>query len=167
MDINQFNRAIRQAVNKENAALWQQSPERKQFCRELLGEVNTHEVVISILVDVIDELLQRKAEDMFADYPVGEGVTILESGHCIPATIIEHDARDETLIVQLDKIFPDGHFEPDVSGDVIDFHRSHDKVYVHIEGRALSRLVGGRKYLDYSHEHLKEEMEQLSGAKAS
>ena len=161
MDINQINALIRSVVNNENASRWNAAKDRKSFSHSLLGPIKEHAVVISILVDVIDELLQRKAEDMYANYQVGDGVTILESGHCIPATVIEHSA-DSDLIVQLDTVCSDGHFEQDYTGKVIDFHRSHDRVYVHLEGRSLSRLISGRKFVDYSPEHLKEEMQRLT-----
>jgi len=162
MDINQINLIIRKVVNDDNASRWFNAKDRKSFSHSLLGPIKEHEVVISILVDVIDELLQRKAEDMYANYHIGDGVTILESGHCIPATVIEHP-NDSKLIVQLDTICSDGHFEKDLSGKTIDFHCSHDRVYVHLEGRSLSRLVSGRKFVDYSPEHLKEEIERLTG----
>ncbi|WP_415903015.1 hypothetical protein ACMXYR_04065 [Neptuniibacter sp. QD29_5] len=165
MDINRFNQLIRQAVNDNNAAAWHSAADHRAFCEKLLGSFEAHEVVKNILIDVVDELLQRKAEDKFCTYAIGDGVTILESGHCLPATVIKQTNNSEDLTVQLDKVFTDGHFEKDRSGEVIEFHRSHDRVYVHIEGRTLSRLVAGRKFVDYSPEHLKEEMERLTSNK--
>ncbi|WP_415883760.1 hypothetical protein ACMXYX_04215 [Neptuniibacter sp. QD72_48] len=165
MDINRFNQLIRQAVNDNNAAAWHSASDHRAFCEKLLGSFEAHEVVKNILIDVVDELLQRKAEDKYGNYTIGDGVTILESGHCIPATVIKQTNNSEDLTVQLDKVFTDGHFEKDKTGEVIEFHRSHDRVYVHIEGRTLSRLVAGRKFVDYSPEHLKEEMERLTSKK--
>ncbi|WP_286237197.1 hypothetical protein [Neptuniibacter halophilus] len=163
MDINQFNRVIRQEVNDQNAAAWLAAPDRKQFCRDLLGAMEVHEIVINILVDVLDELLQRRAEDKFANYNIGDGVTILENGRSLPATIIRNSPREEILTVQRDRILPSGSIVPDQSGEVLDFHRSHDKVYIHMEGRSLSRLVTGRCYHDYSTEHLDEEYQRHHG----
>lgn len=165
MDINRFNQLIRQAVNDNNAAAWHAATDHRAFCEKLLGSFEAHEVVKNILIDVVDELLQRKAEDKYCDYTIGDGVTILESGHCIPATVIKQKNNRDDLTVQLDKVFPDGHIEKDGTGQVIEFHRSHDRVYVHLEGRSLSRLVSGRKFVDYSPEHLEEEMEKLTAKK--
>lgn len=162
MDINRFNQLIRQAVNDNNAAAWYAATDHRAFCENLLGSFEAHEVVKNILIDVVDELLQRKAEDKFCNYTIGDGVTILESGHCIPATVIKQTNNSDGLSVQLDKVCPDGHFEKDGNGKVIEFHRSHDRVYIHLEGRSLSRLVAGRKFVDYSSAHLEEEMERLT-----
>ena len=160
MDINQINCLVREVINKENAVQWFSSNDHRAFSQSLIGPLNEHDIVVSILVDVIDELLQRKAEDMFADYRVGEGVTILEKGHSIPATVINHEDKSK-VVVQLDKISADGHFERDQQGEQINFHCSHDSVYVHFEGRSLSRLIQGRKFIDYSPEHLENELEHL------
>lgn len=166
MDINQFQRIIRSVVNDENALLWLNSQDRHQFCKDLIGQLDEHEVVLSIIEEVLYELLERRAEDKFANYFQGDGVTILESGHSIPATVIERSHSEDTLVVQLDKIFADGHFEEDRCGEVIVFHRSHDQVYVHTEGRKLSRLIAGRRYVEYSTEHLQSRFEQLNHKKA-
>ncbi|MAY41586.1 MULTISPECIES: hypothetical protein [unclassified Neptuniibacter] len=166
MDINQINCLVREVINKENAAQWFSSNDHRAFSQSLIGPLNEHDIVASILVDVIDELLQRKAEDMFADYRVGEGVTILEKGHSIPATVINHEDKYK-VVVQLDKIAADGHFERDQQGEQINFHCSHDSVYVHFEGRSLSRLIQGRRFIDYSPEHLEHELERLDTKSAT
>jgi len=162
MDINRFNQLIRQAVNDNNAAAWHAATDHRAFCEKLIGSFEAHEVVKNILIDVVDELLQRRAEDKFLTYNIGDGVTILESGHCLPATVIQQENNSDDLTVQLDKVFSDGHFEKDGNGQVIEFHRSHDRVYVHLEGRSLSRLIAGRKFVDYSPEHLEQEMGRLT-----
>lgn len=161
MDTNQFHRRIREVVIDENLPGWVSASDKQAYCRELLGPLNEHEVVISILTEVIDELLQRKAEDKYAIYKKGSGVSILESGHCIPATVIEN-RNDDTLIVQIDSVFKDGSFKPNLEGDTITFQRAHDHVYIHLEGRKLSRLVPGKRFLDYSIEHIEEELKILS-----
>lgn len=160
MDINQINRIVRKVINSENATKWHSSKDHRAFSQSLIGPLNEHDIVVSILIDVIDELLQRKAEDLFADYRVGEGVTILEKGHSIPATVVNHEDKSK-VVVQLDKIAADGHFERDQQGEQINFHCSHDSVYVHFEGRSLSRLIQGRRFIDYSPEHLEHELKRL------
>lgn len=164
MDVNKFNTLIRQAVNDNNAAAWQAAIDHRAFCAQLISSLESHDLVKSILIDVIDSLLKRKAEDMYGTYAVGDGVTILEKGHCLPATIIDRGGDANALKVQLDKVFDDGHFEQDNCGKVINFKRSHHKVYVHLEGRSLSRLVSGRKYADYSPEQIAAKMARLTNS---
>ncbi len=163
MDINQFNRRIREVVIDANLPGWVSADNKHEYCRELLGPLDEHEVVINILTEVIDELLQRKAEDKYAIYKTGSGVSILESGHCIPATVIEN-RKDESLIVQIDSVFSDGSFKPNPEGDTVTFQRAHDHVYIHLEDRKLSRLVMGKRFVDYSIEHIEDELEVLSHA---
>ena len=166
MDINQFNRRIREVVIDTNLPGWVSANDKHEYCRELIGLQGEHEVVINILTEVVDELLRRKAEDKYAIYRTGSGVSILENGHCIPATVIEN-RNDHTLVVQLDSVFEDGSFKPNPEGDTVIFQRAHDHVYIHLEGRKLSRLVMGKRYVDYSIEHIEEELKILSHAPRS
>lgn len=163
MDINQFNRLIRSLVNPENAQQWLLATDKKAFCTELIGQQAYHEVVLSILVETINELLERKAEDLYATYLVGDGVSILENGHCTPATVVQYSNKEDTLVVQLDRVGAKGEIEQDRSGTCIDFHRTHDQVYVHMEGRTLSRLVSGRKSADYSAESIEHHSHAADG----
>lgn len=161
MDINQFHRRIREVVIDANLPGWVSANNKHEYCRELLAPLDEHEVVINILTEVIDELLQRKAEDKYAIYKTGSGVSILENGHCIPATVVESKS-DDTLMVQIDSVFNDGSFKPNPEGEIVSFHRAHDNVYIRLEGRKLSRLVLGKRYVDYSIEHIEEELKILS-----
>lgn len=159
MDIDKFHRCIREAVNSADIALWASSDDKKAYCRGLIGDIDEHDMVANILSDALHDLLSCKAEDKFATYRIGDGVSIMGNGACVPATIIAVEENDIT--VQKDAVADDGSFTTDLSSETILFSRSHDQVFTHIEGRDLSRLILGKRYVDYSAERITARLKHL------
>lgn len=152
MDIERLNRRIRDVITDTSISNWISASDKKTYCRELLGALEEHELVLEILTNVVQDLMERKAEDRFAKFHKGDGVSILGQGRCIPATIIE--ARPDKITVQVDDISGEGVFSPNPASEQLIFNRSHDQVFIHIEGHKLSRLIVGRRQRDYSSERI-------------
>lgn len=160
MDIERYNLRIRQAVNSADIKSWASLDDKKSYCRELLGQIDEHEVVANILADTLYDLIQCRAEDKFASYHVGDGVSILGNGQCLPATII--DVAPDQITVQKDKISDTGEFIADGTALEITFTRSHDQVFIYTEGRRLSRLVVGKHFADYSASQITDRLKHLT-----
>ena len=162
MDINLFNKQIRDAVNSASLANWATAKDKKTYCRGLLGTINEHEVVIDILTSVVQDLIENKAEDMFATFRNGDGVSILGNGQSRPATII--CVERDRITIRPDKVSAEGAFISDPEADPIIFQRAHDQVFIHQTGTKLSRLKLGRRLEDYSSNRISENLNHLVSA---
>ena len=162
MDVNLFNKRIRNAINSASLSCWASTQDKKAYCRELLGNVDEHEVIINILSEVVEDILEDKAEDKFATFRMGDGVSILGNGKSKPATVIE--ANEDFVTVQADTIDENGCFSANRNSEKLIFQRSHDQVYIHLEGIILCRLKLGRRLEDYSTNRISESLNHLVSA---
>ena len=159
MDINLFNKQIRNAVNSASLSSWASAKDKKSYCRDLLGQVDEHEVIIDILTNVVQDLLEHKAEDIFATFRTGDGVSILGNGQSRPATITR--IEENSITIQPDKISQDGVFITDPDAESIVFQRAHDQVFIHKLGNKFSRLKMGRRLEDYSSDRISASLNHL------
>lgn len=159
MDINLFNKQIRNAVNSASLSSWASAKDKKSYCRDLLGPVDEHEVIIDILTNVVQDLLEHKAEDIFATFRTGDGVSILGNGQSRPATITR--VEENSITIQPDKISQDGVFITDPDAESIVFQRAHDQVFIHKLGNKFSRLKMGRRLEDYSSDRISASLNHL------
>ncbi|MFY0676150.1 MAG: hypothetical protein JXR18_02580 [Neptuniibacter sp.] len=159
MDINLFNKQIRKAVNSASLSSWVSAKDKKSYCRDLLGPVDEHDVIIDILTNVVLDLLEHKAEDMFATFRTGDGVSIFGNGQSRPATIIR--VEENSITTQPDKVSPDGVFITDPDAEPITFQRAHDQVFIHKQGNKLSRIKMGKRLEDYSSDRISASLKHL------
>ncbi|MGH1429673.1 MAG: hypothetical protein ACRBB4_01015 [Neptuniibacter sp.] len=159
MDINLFNKQIRNAVNSASLSSWASAKDKKSYCRDLLGQVDEHEVIIDILTNVVQDLLEHKAEDIFATFRTGDGVSILGNGQSRPATITR--VEENSITIQPDKVSQDGVFITDPDAESIVFQRAHDQVFIHKLGNKFSRLKMGRRLEDYSSDRISASLNHL------
>lgn len=159
MDINLFNKQIRNAVNSASLSSWASAKDKKSYCRDLLGPVDEHEVIIDILTNVVQDLLEHKAEDIFATFRTGDGVSILGNGQSRPATITL--IEENSITIQPDKVSQDGVFITDPDAESIVFQRAHDQVFIHKLGNKFSRLKMGRRLEDYSSDRISASLNHL------
>lgn len=159
MDINLFNKQIRNAVNSASLSSWASAKDKKSYCRDLLGQVDEHEVILDILTNVVQDLLEHKAEDIFATFRTGDGVSILGNGQSRPATITR--VEENSITIQPDKVSQDGVFITDPDAESIVFQRAHDQVFIHKLGNKFSRLKMGRHLEDYSSDRISASLNHL------
>jgi len=159
MDINLFNKQIRNAINSASLSSWASAKDKKSYCRDLLGPVDEHEVIIDILTNVVQDLLEHKAEDIFATFRTGDGVSILGNGQSRPATITR--VEENSITIQPDKVSQDGVFITDPDAESIVFQRAHDQVFIHKLGNKFSRLKMGRRLEDYSSDRISASLNHL------
>lgn len=130
MNIENYSKQIRTLVNDTNIENWSHAKNKQDFCTALVESFSNSKLTLEILRDVLNNLLSKKAEDRFAEYLVGEEVSILHQGRYHPATIISKNGDEEISVKKTQHNIE----------EVLVFTRSKEKVFIHMEGNKFSRL---------------------------
>ena len=129
--VDLFSQQLRSLVTDQNIEQWAKATDKQQFCQSLLPENRFNELEKSVLSAALSSLLEKKAEDRFTVYNVGDQVLIRKNGIKHPAKVVEK-LSDNSLVV-----LP--HNE-ECHSQALTFSRSKDPFFSRMEGKEFSRI---------------------------
>ncbi|EAR62346.1 hypothetical protein [Neptuniibacter caesariensis] len=129
--VDLFSQQLRSLVTDQNIEQWAKATDKQQFCQSLLPENRFNDLEKSVLCATLSSLLEKKAEDRFTVYNVGDQVLIRKNGIKHPAKVVEK-LCDNSLVV-----LP--HNE-ECHSQALTFRRSKDPFFSRMEGKEFSRI---------------------------
>lgn len=125
-----FSQHLRSHINDENIQLWAKSVDKLKFCRSLIAEKRFNDFEKSILSVTLSSLFEKKAEDRFTKYNIGDEVLIRKNGIKHLAKVIAKPCENQLVVLPDNSDHHQG----------LVFKRTKDPFFSRMEGKEFSRI---------------------------